>query len=68
MYYMTMHLVEWVNGTRVLNQTGSWGYRQPDGRYDGVVREMQEGRADLSGNVPINPQFLQNPTFFLEVL
>ncbi|KAI8442336.1 hypothetical protein MSG28_005867 [Choristoneura fumiferana] len=53
MYYMTIHLVEWVNGTRVLNRTGSWGYRQPDGRYDGVVREMQEGRADLSGSVMI---------------
>nr|AXF48857.1 ionotropic receptor IR26 [Lobesia botrana] len=53
MYYMTIHLIEWVNGTRVLNRTSSWGYRLPNGRYDGVVREIQDGRADISGSVMI---------------
>ncbi|XP_047999378.1 glutamate receptor 3-like [Leguminivora glycinivorella] len=52
-YYMCSHLVEWVNGTKVLNRTTSWGYLQPDGRWDGIVREMQDGRADIAGSCMI---------------
>ncbi|XP_063388458.1 glutamate receptor 3-like [Cydia fagiglandana] len=52
-YYMCTHLVEWVNGTKVLNRTTSWGYLQPDGQWDGIVREMQDGRADLAGSCMI---------------
>ncbi|XP_063368785.1 glutamate receptor 3-like [Cydia amplana] len=49
-YYMCTHLVEWVNGTKVLNGTTSWGYLQPDGQWDGIIREMQDGRADIAGS------------------
>ncbi|XP_063541618.1 glutamate receptor 3-like isoform X2 [Cydia strobilella] len=52
-YYMCTHLVEWVNGTKVLNRTTSWGYLQPDGQWDGIVREMQDGRADIAGSCMI---------------
>nr|AXY83444.1 putative ionotropic receptor 3 [Conopomorpha sinensis] len=52
-YYMSRHLVEWVGGTHVRNTTDSWGYLRPDGTFDGIVRELYDGRSDFSSTVLI---------------
>lgn len=48
-YHMSMNLFDWLNSVGVLNVCSSYGYRQADGKFDGVVREMADGRSEFAG-------------------
>ncbi|KAG7303592.1 hypothetical protein JYU34_012121 [Plutella xylostella] len=47
-YHMSMNLFDWLNSVGVLNVCSSYGYRQADGKFDGVVREMADGRSEFA--------------------
>ncbi|GBP41524.1 hypothetical protein EVAR_20329_1 [Eumeta japonica] len=48
-YHMGGNIAEWLNATARVNITNSWGYRDKGDTYNGMVGELQTGRADVSG-------------------